>query len=114
MDALSVTLLLFLVALAGTTWFAVRAHAGRRALAASEDALAETRRELASVLAELTSLSGLVPMCAWCKKILDDAGYWQQVEGYLSSRTDAQFSHAACPECFDRMQADMPDARWRI
>jgi hypothetical protein len=53
-------------------------------------------------------------MCAWCKKIRDDAGCWQQPEDYLSNRTHAQFSHAMCPECFDRIQADMSDARWRI
>ena len=115
MDAISVALLLTTLGFAGTTlWLASRARASRQTLMASEAALVAMRGELTTARAELKSLSGLLPMCAWCKKIRDDAGYWQQGEGYLSSRTDAQFSHAMCPECFDRMQADMPDARWRI
>jgi len=83
-------------------------------LAALEQELTAARTELESARAELSSLSGLLPMCAWCKKIRDDDGYWLQVEGYLANRTDAEFSHAMCPDCFDRIQADMPDAKWRI
>ena len=115
MDAVSVTFALATLGFAGVAlWLGARVRAGRERLAASQAEIEALRDELTSARAELKSLSGLLPMCAWCKKIRDDAGYWQQVEGYLSSHTDAQFSHAMCPECFDRMQADMPDARWRI
>ena len=115
MDALSVLLVPIALVLAGVTvWLAGVARAGRRELAASRAELAALGGELTAARAELKSLSGLLPMCAWCKKIRDDEGYWQAVEGYLGTHTDAQFSHAMCPDCFDRIQADMPDARWRI
>jgi ligand-binding sensor domain-containing protein len=48
---------------------------------------------------ELKVLSGLLPICAWCKKIRDDKGYWSRIEAYLSARTDAQFTHGICPDC---------------
>ena len=55
---------------------------------------------------ELKVLSGLLPICAWCKKIRDDRGYWSRIEAYLSERTDAQFTHGICPECDAKMLAD--------
>jgi hypothetical protein len=42
-------------------------------------------------------------MCAWCKKIRDDRGYWSKIEAYLSARTDAKFTHGICPECTTKM-----------
>jgi tetratricopeptide (TPR) repeat protein len=47
------------------------------------------------------TLSGLLPICAWCKKIRDDAGYWTQIEEYIASRSRAEFTHCMCPACFD-------------
>jgi ligand-binding sensor domain-containing protein len=55
---------------------------------------------------ELKVLSGLLPICAWCKKVRDDGGYWSKIEAYLSARTDAQFTHGICPDCNDKMLAD--------
>jgi PAS domain S-box-containing protein len=49
--------------------------------------------------AELKVLKGLLPICAWCKKVRDDRGYWEQVEVYVRDRTDAVFSHGICPTC---------------
>ena len=56
-------------------------------------------RELQSALAQVTTLSGLLPICAWCKKIRDDEGYWQDVEGYLRKHSHVDFSHGICPDC---------------
>ena len=56
-------------------------------------------------------LSGMLPMCAWCKKIRDDAGYWQQLERYLAQHSGAEFTHGLCPECYARM--DVEDAARR-
>ncbi len=56
-------------------------------------------RELRDAMKEIKTLSGLLPMCAWCKKIRDDRGYWKQVETYISEHTKAEFSHGICPEC---------------
>ena len=56
-------------------------------------------------------LAGMLPMCAWCKKIRDDAGYWQQVERYLAQRGGTVVTHGLCPECYARM--DVEDAARR-
>jgi two-component system, response regulator PdtaR len=68
--------------------------------------LVELRRlngELREALASVKRLSGMLPICASCKKIRDDKGYWQSVEAYLMERTDALFSHGCCPECRKRL-----------
>lgn len=58
--------------------------------------------ELQQALAEVKRLGGLLPICASCKKIRNDQGYWQQVEEYISERTDADFTHGVCPECVEK------------
>ncbi len=57
--------------------------------------------ELQSAIAEVKTLSGIIPICANCKKVRDDKGYWEQVESYVTHHTSAQFSHAICPDCVD-------------
>ncbi len=59
-------------------------------------------REIKSALNNVKELSGLLPICAYCKKIRDDRSYWHQVEAYISSRTDARFSHSFCPDCYSK------------
>jgi CheY-like chemotaxis protein len=56
-------------------------------------------RELQDALAKVKTLSGMIPICAWCRKIRDDKGYWDQVEAYIESRSNATFTHGICPEC---------------
>lgn len=55
--------------------------------------------ELQGALANIKTLSGLLPICASCKKIRDDGGYWSQIESYISAHSHAEFSHGICPEC---------------
>jgi len=55
--------------------------------------------ELQTALARVKTLSGLLPICAGCKKIRDDKGYWNQIEVYISSHSEAEFSHGMCPDC---------------
>jgi K+-sensing histidine kinase KdpD len=55
--------------------------------------------ELQSALAEVRTLSGILPICAWCKKIRDENGNWQRLESYIKSHSDAEFTHGICPEC---------------
>lgn len=71
-----------------------------------EDALREKEKEqeklisqLQEALSEIKTLKGFIPICASCKKIRDDEGYWNQLEAYISEHTDAVFSHGICPEC---------------
>lgn len=55
--------------------------------------------ELQQALSRVKTLSGLLPICASCKKIRDDQGYWNQLETYIVNRSDAEFSHSICPDC---------------
>jgi PAS domain S-box-containing protein len=59
--------------------------------------------ELKQAMATVKKLSGLLPICANCKKIRDDHGYWNQVEVYVRNHSDAQFSHGICPECMKKL-----------
>ena len=75
---------------------------------------AEAEREqligqLQDALANIKTLRGLIPICAACKKIRDDTGYWNQLEGYLHTHTEAEFSHGICPECVGRLYPDLAD-----
>jgi two-component system, OmpR family, response regulator VanR len=66
--------------------------------------------QLRQALAEVKKLSGLLPICASCKRIRDDKGYWQQIEGYIRDHSEADFSHGICPECARRLYPDInPD-----
>jgi len=58
--------------------------------------------ELQDALAQIKSLRGLLPICMYCKKIRNDKQYWQQVEGYISEHSEAQFSHGVCPDCYKK------------
>jgi hypothetical protein len=64
--------------------------------------LLRRNEELSKALAEVNTLSGLLPICAWCKKIRDDDGYWNKVEDYFSSRSKVEFTHGICAECSER------------
>lgn len=63
-------------------------------------------KELKEALAKVKKLSGLLPICAACKKIRDDKGYWNQIETYIHDHSEAKFSHGVCPECSDKMYGD--------
>jgi sensor domain CHASE-containing protein len=65
--------------------------------------------ELQEALAQVKTLSGFLPICAACKKIRDDKGYWNQIEEYLRTRIDVQFSHGICPDCAKKLYGDFID-----
>jgi hypothetical protein len=56
-------------------------------------------------------LSGLLPICASCKKIRDDKGYWQKLETFVHEHSNAEFSHSMCPDCMDRLYPDFSRRR---
>jgi hypothetical protein len=58
---------------------------------------------LEKALSRVKTLSGLLPICASCKKIRDDKGYWNQIETYLDQHSNATFSHGICPDCAQRL-----------
>lgn len=84
-----------------------------RAMASSRDELRSMNEKLSSLSAEQTALivklqdalakiktlRGLLPICASCKKVRDDKGYWSQIEVYVRDHSDAEFSHGLCPDC---------------
>jgi len=85
-----------------------RAEVGMR-IVALQEGMARRLAELEQALANVKQLHGLLPMCAYCKKIRVDDKYWQQLEGYLSDHSDAEFSHGICPECFPSVIDEIRD-----
>lgn len=82
----------------------------RRALAERNAELERVVAELQGALAHVRTLAGLLPICAFCKGIRDDQGYWHRVEAYLSAHSPAQFTHAICPRCLEERYPDVrPD-----
>ena len=82
-----------------------------QALARQVMALLELRRvsaHMADVLEKVKMLHGLLPICAWCKRIRDDHGYWSQVEAYIHEHMGADFTHGICPECFEKQRPNKP------
>ena len=63
--------------------------------------------ELKAALADVKILSGLLPICAVCKKIRDDKGYWNQIELYIRDHSEAEFSHGFCPDCAKKLYPDL-------
>ena len=63
--------------------------------------------ELQKALAEVKTLSGLIPICSWCKNVRSDVGFWESVEQYLRARTDARFTHGICPKCSEKLDAEI-------
>jgi signal transduction histidine kinase len=68
-----------------------------------EELVDRRTRELKAALAEVNLLSGFLPICASCKKIRDDQGYWNQIESYIQRHSQAQFRHSICPECMEKL-----------
>ncbi|MEM7228845.1 MAG: response regulator [Planctomycetota bacterium] len=81
-----------------------RLHTGERIIQL-QSRLEDRVVELERALQQVKTLSGLLPICAYCKRIRpeNDSDYWQQVEEYVASHSDAEFSHGVCPDCYDRV-----------
>ena len=78
-----------------------RVEAGRR-IVELQQSLADRIHELEAALSQVKSLSGLLPICVYCKKIRDDKNYWQEVEGYITTHSETQFSHGICQGCYEK------------
>ena len=63
--------------------------------------------ELQEALEKVRTLSGLLPICAHCKKVRDDKGYWSQIEKYIQEHSEARFSHGICPECAKELYPEL-------
>lgn len=82
-------------------------EAERSALAQRNAELERVVAELQGALAQVQTLTGLLPICAFCKGIRDDQGYWHRVEAYLSAHSPAQFTHAICPRCLEERYPEL-------
>lgn len=67
--------------------------------------------QLQQAAAEIKTLRGLIPICAWCRQIRDDDGFWQQLEVYLGRHTEATFTHSICPHCTEAQMAALATDR---
>jgi GAF domain-containing protein len=74
---------------------------------AAEKQREEVIKNLNKALSQVKKLSGMLPICSHCKKIRDDKGYWNQIEGYLLEHSEAEFSHSICKECAEIYYPDM-------
>ncbi|MCF7847705.1 MAG: hypothetical protein K9M45_02555 [Kiritimatiellales bacterium] len=77
------------------------------ALRRNERNLENANQKLQLALGRVKELGGLLPICASCKKIRDDTGYWKAVDSYLTDRTKAEFSHGICPECAKTLYGEL-------
>ena len=68
---------------------------------------AELAQRLEQSMAEIKTLHGFIPICAHCKKIRDDKGYWDNVEAYVQAHSNAQFTHLLCPPCGEELYGDL-------
>ncbi len=75
-------------------------------MTAMED-LKKKNEELERALKEVKTLRGLLPICAYCKKVRDDKGYWNEIESYIAGHSGATFNHGICPECFEKEMKKM-------
>jgi PAS domain S-box-containing protein len=77
----------------------------------AEEELLQTTSELKEALAKIKTLKGLIPICAWCKKIRDDRGYWNLLETYLKEHSEAEFTHGICPDCLSKVEQNEKENR---
>jgi DNA-binding response OmpR family regulator len=85
-----------------------RLNAGTRILDL-QARLADHVKELETALGSIRKLTGLLPICAYCKSIRDDSNYWHRVEEYVSEHAEVTFSHGICPKCLPRVMEQIPE-----
>ena len=77
------------------------------ALKQAEEEREKLHSKLQAAFDNIKTLKGLLPICANCKKIRDDKGYWNQIEAYIRDRSEAEFSHSICPGCAKKLYSDI-------
>ena len=73
----------------------------------AEEEKEELIRRLQDALTQVKTLKGLLPICANCKKVRDDGGYWGQIENYLQSHSEVEFTHGVCPDCAKKLYGEI-------
>jgi hypothetical protein len=80
-----------------------RTKASKSLVEQKNEELKSLNAVLEEKIGEVKALSGLLPICSSCKKIRNDAGYWEQLEGFISKNSSAKFSHGICPDCANEL-----------
>jgi chromosome segregation ATPase len=75
-------------------------------LTTTKNNLESANKELERAIVNIKQLSGMLPICASCKKIRNDKGYWEQIEAYIRDHSEVEFSHSICPECTEKLYPD--------
>ncbi len=88
-------------------WFETLRQHYRKGMDAEHQRLLAERSALQEALSQVRQLSGLLHICASCKKVRDDQGYWTQIESYIRDRSEAEFSHSLCPDCGEELYPGM-------
>lgn len=88
-------------------WVTALLSRQRRLLEMKNEAIIAEREK---ALDDVKILRGFLPICAACKKIRDDKGYWNQIEAYIHEHSEAEFSHSVCPECLPKLYPDLADS----
>jgi PleD family two-component response regulator len=87
---------------------AIRAlRESERQLWESNASLMEANRKLTEALGEVKQLSGLLPMCATCRRVRDDQNYWSELSAYVSDHTDLRLTHGVCEDCLEKQAAEL-------
>jgi phosphoserine phosphatase RsbU/P len=84
-----------------------RLKVGQRVLKLQRE-LAARVSQLEAALADVKRLTGLLPLCIYCKRIREDGDYWQEIEHYIREETGADFSHSICPDCLGKLKSEDP------
>jgi len=79
-----------------------RVRVGQR-MVKLQRSLAARVTEVEAALAHVQRLQGLLPICSYCKKVRNEANYWEQVESYFTTHSDLDFTHSICPQCTEKM-----------
>lgn len=88
-------------------------NAQRRTIEHQLEQIMIKNSELQERLTQIKTLRSLIPICASCKRVRDDSGYWESIEGYLREHSDTEFSHSICPDCSDRIYPDLQSVKKR-
>ena len=72
--------------------------------------LASRVTELEAALAHVQRLQGLLPICSYCKKVRNEANYWEQVDSYLTTHSDVELTHGICPQCLEKMMKQVDES----
>jgi DNA-binding response OmpR family regulator len=86
-----------------------RVRVGER-MVSLQSSLAARVTELEAALGEVRALQGLLPICSYCKKVRNEANYWEQVDSYLTSHSSLELTHGICPVCLDKMMTELDAA----